>query len=629
MKKNTNFFLYFLCIPVIFIASCSKLTDRSLFQSESDYFTLSNYYDVAVNHLDLDLSVDFRTKIISGKATLKFTNPGKSDRIILDTRNLNIIKAHLDSANEDAGFSLAKLDSLRGQALTIYIKPETKSVTIEYSTTPENGAVQWLDPEQTEGKVKPFLFTQSQSILARTWIPCQDCPSIRMTYHARIKTDPELLVLMSAVNNPKEKNSKGIYEFDMPLPIPSYLMAMAIGDIEYRSISGRSGVYAEKSNIEKVAWELGDIEKMIKICESLYGPYKWERYDAIVLPPSFPFGGMENPCLTFATPTIITGDKSLVSLIAHELAHSWSGNLVTNATWDDFWLNEGFTVYFEYRITEALYGREFSEMLAQITYEDLSKEVQELGEKSPDTRLKVDLAGRDIEEAPSDIAYNKGYFFLRMIEETIGREKFDNFLEKYFHENAFHSMTTRGFINIFNRDIIKGNPYLRDKLNIEKWIYSTGIPDNCPKVESAELKKVDVILAEWNEGKALDTKDYSKWTTHHYIHFIRNLPKNINPMQMKDLDKVFNFTQSTNAEILEPWLELAIDNNYTDAFPSMEKFMMKVGRRRFIRPLYEKLCNTSAGKSMAMGIYTKAKPMYHSILKNSVDILLKDNGKTE
>ena len=365
--------------------------------------------------------------------------------------------------------------------------------------------MQWLSAQQTASKNNPFLFTQSEAILARSWVPCQDSPSIRFTYDAEVTVPANLLALMSA-SNPREKNTTGIYQFAMRQPIPSYLLALSVGDIKFHEISQRSGIYAEPSLVDTAAWEFADLEKMIAGAEALYGKYRWDQYDVIVLPPSFPFGGMENPRLTFATPTILAGDRSLTSLIAHELAHSWSGNLVTNATWDDFWLNEGFTVYFEHRIMEKLYGRDYSEMLALLALQDLHETVDDMKAKNlyGDTKLKLNLVGRNPDEGVTDIAYDKGYFFLRSIEEQHGRDKFDGFVKDYFNENAFKAMDTDGFIAYLkNYYQTKYSITIEDSF-LNAWIFTEGLPANCPKPVSTRFEKVDDFSQQWKNSGKLD-----------------------------------------------------------------------------------------------------------------------------
>jgi aminopeptidase N len=379
---------------------------------------------------------------------------------------------------------------------------------------------------------------------------------------------------MSA-ENPTEVSSDGMYQFRMPQPIPSYLLALAVGDLAFRSLGRNCGVYAEKPVIEAAAFELADTQKMIDAAETIYGPYRWGQYDILVLPPSFPFGGMENPRLTFATPTILAGDRSLVNLVAHELAHSWSGNLVTNATWNDFWLNEGFTVYFERRIMEAVYGRDYSEMLARLGMQDLEQVVEELGKDSRDTHLLLDLQGRDPDDAANKLAYEKGYFLLRLIEETVGREAFDRFLRDYFDRHAFQSMTTQQFVAELNAAF--------PNIDVEPWVNGPGIPSNAPVVKSDAFEKVEEQVRAFERGQAV--QQAANWSTHEWIHFLRHLPKPLTREQMAKLDADFHFTNSGNSEILHEWLLRAIEQRYEPAYGALEHFLLRQGRRKFLKPL--------------------------------------------
>ena len=397
--------------------------------------------EAVIKHIDLTLRVNFQKKELEGKAILTIHNIAKGNSIHLDTRDLNIASITLDN-NTPTTFELKPVTPFLGSELIVAIKPETKKVNIFYTTSPNAAALQWLNPQQTAGGKQFFLFTQSQAILARTWIPLQDSPGIRFTYDATVHCPATLMAVMSAEND-TVLHPDGVYHFHMPQPIPSYLMALAVGDLKFHSYDKRSGVFAEPVTLPKAAYEFEDLPKMIAAAEELYGPYQWGRYDVLVLPPSFPIGGMENPRLTFATPTIIAGDKSLVSLISHELAHSWSGNLVTNATWSDFWLNEGFTVYVERRIQEVLYSKQRSEMEFAIEVAELKEEMATLPGK--DQLLYVDLAGRDPEDGVTLVPYVKGALMLRAIEEEIGRDRFDPFVRGYFDQFAFQSITTAMF----------------------------------------------------------------------------------------------------------------------------------------------------------------------------------------
>lgn len=589
-----------------------------------DPHSFANTTEVSVSHLDINLFVNFETKILSGYTTLTLDHKKKTKKLTLDTRDLTIEKVTLDAKETPAVFTLGEEKKFLGKPLIITITPKTKFVKIYYKTSPTGGALQWLDPSQTSGKEKPFLFTQSQAILARTWVPCMDGPGVRMTYSATIHTRPDLVAVMSASGNSGTKTKDGVYTFQMKQPIPSYLLALAVGDLQFRPLGNRSGVYAEPTMIEKSANEFIDLEKMISAAEELYGPYRWERYDLLVLPPSFPFGGMENPRLTFATPTILAGDRSLVALVAHELAHSWSGNLVTNATWDDFWVNEGFTVYFEHRIMEKVYGKSYSEMLATLSLKDLKNTITDLGIDSPDTHLKLNLLDRDPDDAVTDIAYNKGYFFLRLMEETFGRERWDSFLKAYFNENAFSTMTTEQFLEKLDSHFqIKHSRSFSETLKISSWVYGPGLPANCPNPQSDEFDKVSVQVKSFIDGTPASKLNTQDWTTHHWLYFLRNLPDSLQLEKVIELDYAFYFTRSGNSEILSEWFQRCIKVNYETAFGPMRNYLMNVGRRKLIKPLYTELAKTPSGKAWAKEVYAKARPGYHSVSYNTIDGILK------
>jgi len=588
----------------------SNTMENTISDSETmlDVHSYADFSRANTTHIFLDLVADFDKKTLSGMAAHTIKN-NKATEIIFDTKDLNITKVVTNDKGGEVEFTLGKEDEFKGSALTISITPNTTRVEIYYSTNPSSEAVQWLSPQQTADKTHPFLFTQGEAILTRSWIPNQDSPGNKITYSARIKVPDSLTAVMSA-NTTVAKN--GVFEFEMKQPIPSYLIALAIGKLEYKSLGARSGVYAEPSMMKACYQEFEELEAMIDAAENLYGPYAWEQYDVIVLPPSFPFGGMENPRLTFATPTIIAGDKSLTSLIAHELAHSWSGNLATNATWDDFWLNEGFTVYFERRIAEALYGRDYSEMLALLGFQDLTHTLEDL--PAEDTRLKLDLEGRSPDDGMSDIAYEKGYFMLRMIEENVGREKFDSFLKTYFEFFKFKNLTTEVFLEYIHDELPA-----TQTMNLKEWIYKPGLPENCPVIVSDKFSNVDEVR---ESKRFVQTPSLTRdWTTHEWLHFIRGIDTSWNLEAFTTADGLFDFTNSTNAEIAAAWFEKSIRANYEPAYESLEAFLIKVGRRKFLTPLYRAMIETDK-KSMAKNIYKKARPNYHFVSTNTMDELL-------
>jgi leukotriene-A4 hydrolase len=567
-------------------------------------------------HLELSLAVSFEEKVLHGTATYKIKNPGGASHICFDTKGLEI--ESIESINgKPLRYSSGKEDKILGSPLKVEIGPDTRIVSFRYRTRPGSEALQWLSPGQTSGKKLPFMYTQSQAILARTWLPCQDSPGIRFTYKARICVPEGMIALMSA-ENPRSVNDSGVYVFHQTNPIPAYLMALAAGKIDFRPVGKKTGVYAEPEMIGKAAYEFSEMDAMLEAVEKLYGPYRWGRYDLLVLPPGFPFGGMENPCLTFATPTVIAGDRSLTSLVAHELAHSWSGNLVTNVTWDDFWLNEGFTVYFERRIMEEVYGRSYADMLAAIGFSELRATLSDLGEKHPDTRLKLDLKGRNPDDAVSDIAYEKGFALLKLLETSAGRQQFDSFLRKYFAENAFKSMSTEGFLRHLKQELVK-DPERYRQLKIDEWVYQAGLPDNCPDLVSERLSRVESVAATITGGRLPRS---AAWTSHEWLHFIRNLPADLTVGQMKELDSAFNFTGSGNSEVLGAWLLLSVKKNYREAFPALKSFLVNVGRRKFLTPIYRELIRTGEGRKLALEIYAKARPNYHSVATSTLDEIL-------
>jgi leukotriene A-4 hydrolase/aminopeptidase len=587
---------------------------------EKDLHSFANIEDVKISHIHLSLEVDFENKHLHGFAdlSLKFNHP--VSEVILDTRDLNIEKVMLNNlVGTDFFIGEGKADF--GSPLHIKINDATETIRIYYSTSANAHALQWLSKEQTLGKNHSFLFSQSQSILARSWVPCQDTPANRFTYSAEIKTDPQLLVLMSA-SNPTEKNPQGIYHFKMEQPVPSYLLAIAVGDLEFRPLGEKCGVYSEPFLIEKAVYEFADTEKMMHAAEELYGPYLWDRFDILVLPPSFPYGGMENPRLTFVTPTIIAGDRSLVSVIAHELAHSWSGNLVTNHYWADFWLNEGFTRYFEFRILEEIYGFQFTTMVEQLGYQSLMSIINRLGENHPDTRLALDLTNRHPDETTS-LAYDKGARFLRALEVAYGREKFDRFLKNYFSEFAFQTMTSDKFVKYLTENLIKKNQTNTSQaVKVHEWVYGTGMPDKYPVPQSKEFSKADFQRTAFLSGKPAKDLEVDGWTTQHWLHFLKALPPKVTQNQMADLDSAFKLTSSTNPEIAFAWFRQAIINDYKAAFPALENYLKSIGRLKLIAPLYRALAATHEGKNKALQIYKINKERYHPVTSADIEKIL-------
>ncbi len=587
--------------------------------------------EARVVHVDLDLTADFQSKTLKGTASLNLQTEANAKQVILDTKDLDI-QSVTDASGAPLKYTVGRGDEMMGQPLTIELPQGAQRVVVHYQTQKGGKALQWLDPSQTAGKQKPFLFSQGEEINTRTWIPTQDSPSIRQTYSARIVVPSDLVAVMSADRlTPKGEpvaghSSQRAFRFNMDKPVAPYLIAIAIGDIGFKAEGNRTGVYAERAMLDKAAFEFADMQQMLDAAEKLYGPYRWGRYDVLVLPPSFPYGGMENPTLTFATPTVLAGDRSLVSLVAHELAHSWSGNLVTNATWEDFWLNEGFTVYFENRIMEAVYGKDRADMLKVLGYQDLQDTIKQLDADGHDewTRLHPDLKGVDPDDYYNQVPYEKGAAFLRLLEAKFGRKKFDAYLKGYFQRYAFKSMTTDAFLVDLRDHLLHNDDDLEKSLKVHAWLYDKGLPDNLEPPTSPVFDTVADTAKAFLGGQDPKTLDVSGYTTQHWQYFLGQMPDTLTNDQMASLDNAFQFTRTHNSEILFAWLQLAIKHHYQPAMPALHDFLLSQGRMKFCTPLYRSLMQQPTwGPEMARRIYAEAKPGYHEITRSSVENVLK------
>jgi aminopeptidase N len=590
-----------------------------------DPHSFANIDAVRVTHAHLDLAVSFERRELSGFVELKVERVDPDARkLVLDTRDLTIESVlAIDARHQYAPtpFKLAARDPIFGSALSIDLPASAERVRVHYRTSPEASGLQWLEPALTAGKRQPFLFSQSQAIHARSWVPIQDTPAVRFSYSARITTPKGLLARMSADNNPLD-GADGDYRFTMEQPIPSYLLAIAVGELKFAPLGERSGVYAEPSMLDAAAHEFADTERMIEITESLYGPYRWGRYDLLVLPPSFPFGGMENPRLTFLTPTVIAGDRSLVALIAHELAHSWSGNLVTNTNWNDFWLNEGFTTYVENRIVEAAFGVERADMERQLAERDLDEELPTLA--LADTHLRLDLAGRDPDDGLTDVAYTKGMTFLRLLEQRFGREVFDPFVRAWFDRNAFGTVDTNDFLAFLKSELLDRHPGKISGEEIAAFIDGPGYPDFAPRTVAARFEALDAMRDRWLASEVdLATLDTSAWSTQEWIRLIEGLPADIAVERMAALDSAFELSGTGNSEVAFAWYIKAIERDYRPAFAPMQDFLERIGRRKFVLPLYTALMQQPAHQQLAREIYAKARSGYHPITRASVDEVVK------
>jgi len=622
MKKIQIF-----CVLILLatISACNHQTKKASNNIivGKDYHSYANVDEVIITHTDLTFAINFDDNTIDGsnKISYKRIKDG-AKTIVLDSRNLTIhgiTSVAKDGNSLPLNWKFGQTDPALGKAIIIDLpKGDDSQIVVNYKTSPKATGLQWLKPEQTSDKKHPFLYSQSQAIHARSWIPLQDSPQVRHTYSATVTLNRNLRPVMSAYNDPKIKKGAKSYHFDMPQAIPSYLIALGVGNLEYKAISHRSGVWAEPSILDAATEEFSETENMMQAGESLYGKYAWETYELLILPASFPFGGMENPRLSFITPTVIAGDKSLVSLIAHELAHSWSGNLVTNATWRDLWLNEGFTTYFESRITETVKGKSIMDMEAVLSYQSLVEEMQDLSEK--DQKLALDLRGQDPDDAFSNVPYDKGRMMLDWLENAFGREKFDDFVKTYFNHFAFQSITTESFMKYIEANLINKYPNIVSMDQLNQWVYQPGIPDTAVLHETDLFNQIDLLTKQWINNE-INTSQLptNEWNTQQWLYFLNNLPETFDHDSMVELDSHLNLTDSKNSEIAHIWFLLSIQNNYKKSFDKIEKYLTNIGRRKLIVPLYRELAKSDEHKSWGQKVYNNARSGYHSIAQATID----------
>jgi leukotriene-A4 hydrolase len=568
----------------------------------------------------LFLRVDFAGKKLHGRARLTLDKP-TAGTLDLDARDLAIERICTEQGDA-IPFGLAAADPVLGSKLSVDLPAATEAFDVYYATSPTSSALQWLEPSQTAGGAHPYLFSQCQAIHARALVPVQDTPRARVRLAAEIEVEKPLRVVMAASmdgEKPGSDDTTSTWLFHMPQPIPPYLIALAAGNIHAQEVGPRSAVYAEPEVLQKAAWEFGGVEDMITTAEGLFGPYPWERFDLLCMPPSFPYGGMENPRLTFLTPTLLAGDRSQVNVVAHELAHSWTGNLVTNADMEHFWLNEGFTVYAERRILEALEGEEFVALHAAIGRAGLAGAVKRFGDDSPHTRLRTELEGVDPDEVFSLVPYEKGFLLVRLIHETVGQLRFDAFLKAYIERFRFESITTEQWEAFMEEQL----PGVLAQVDAEAWLRSPGVPANEPTFASDRKTAVDVLAAAWGEGQRPTPESVASWSPEEWLLYLQGMPNEIDLNDCKSLDETFALTAQGNSEILVAWLVIAVASDYEPAIDRACTFLEEMGRMKYLKPLYTVLAANPNTKERARALFDKVRPTYHPIAQMVVETVLK------
>lgn len=571
-----------------------------------------------IKHIDFYIQVDFTSRTLDVEATYQTEAP-ISGSMHLDTFKIEMAEAHVNGRKLEWQFD--QHDEIVGDRLHLKGFENDSSFTLKFKTSPDARALQWMSPSQTAGGTHPFLFSQCQAINARSIFPCQDTPSVRFTYSAEVEVPKELTAVMAA-EQARGPEGSGMFIFNMPQPIPSYLFAIAVADLEFRELGPRTGIYAEPKIIDAAAWEFAETEKTIVEAEKLLGPYLWGRYDMLVLPPSFPFGGMENPRLTFLTPTAILGTRGQVNLITHELAHAWTGNLVTNATWQDFWLNEGWTTYAEQRITEILEGKDAVDLNAVYDEKRTVEIIQRAGVDSPLTCLKIPGNEKDADSMTSQLAYTKGCFFIRECEYAVGRERFDAFIQKYMKSFQFQSLTTEGFLDFLKQHL----PEVFEKVDVDTWVYKPGMPETWHKPHSHLFDEVEKALVDLAQG-ILPTKEQVKdWHRYQMLSFLQGLPEKISVEQCKQLENVLELERRNDDHFFSYFYAVCIASGYKEVMPRVEKFFEQIGRMLYLFPVGRALIETDWTREQARPLFEKVREKQHPMTVAAMDRLLKAAG---
>jgi len=623
-----------------FVVVCSLLLiscgEKDTYDPAHDYFTFANTEQFVTRHIALDLEVDFEAEVLRGSVVLHMiVLDASADQIILDTRDINVDSVVFLKANGDnqiATFNMGASDDVLGTPLIISVPANIGTsadiaVRVAYKTSPHASALQWLPPELTAGGDHPMMFSQSQSIHARSWVPLQDTPAVRVTYEALIRTPGDLLAVMSA-NNDSLTPRHGEYQFDMPQPIPSYLLAIAVGNFYFAPLGEDTGVYTEPELLDASVYEFASTQDMLDVAENRFGPYQWGRYDLLVLPPSFPFGGMENPRLSFITPSLLAGDRSLVSVIAHELAHSWSGNLVTNATWRDGWLNEGMTSYLESRLMEIIYDKDRVDEERVLGYEELLLDFDRVPVERQGLAPRLDSG--DADSVQGTIHYHKGQLFLEYLENGFGRDFFDPFILGYFDHFAFQTLTTEVFLDYLDENLLKKYEGVISREQAEVWMYQPGLPDGAPIPSSSTLNEAAVLAAAWAIGEAtLQDLPVEQWSPQALIHFINSLPADLPHDKVMSLDWSLGLSDTRNAEIARTWFIQVAKRRFEPAYDALKAHLNRYGRARLVTPIYGALATNGHDAELAYSMFEQARSAYHPLTISYIESALKSAAEKQ
>ncbi|MBI4914014.1 MAG: leukotriene A4 hydrolase C-terminal domain-containing protein [Acidobacteria bacterium] len=576
----------------------------------ADPFSHANPRDVAITHLALDLDLDFRSRSLGGQVVLHLarSSPRGVQDLVLDTQDLvirTVAAVRRGRPDEPLPYVLGASDPVLGAPLRISLPPGVRALRVAYRSGERAGALQWLDGPQTRSG-RPFLYTQSGTIHARSWIPLQDSPGQRFTWEARVRVPEGLVPVMSG----ELRSRRGsISRFRMTRPVPAYLLSLAVGDLGFQAWGPRTGIHAERPLLPSAHREFRDMPRMLRVAERLFGPYRWGRSDLLVMPPAFPYAGVENPTLTFVSPALLVGDRSGASTIAHELAHAWAGNLVTQATWNDVWLNEGLTVYLERRLVEALFGKARAEEEAVLGRQQLLEDFSSL--PPADQRLRVDFRSRHPDQVLSTVPYEKGYLFFVMLERRSGRASLDAFLRRLFRDCAFRSLSTSQFLERLEAELPGPTG---------AWIEEAGLPPDAPWLGSEALDAADPAAKRLGEGSlAPENLPARTWSPRQWAWFLAGIGPSLDASRLGALDHAWHLTRSRNPTVLVPWLVLGVRGGHAPAVARAEEILGSAGGGRTLRLLYDAMLALPDGPARVGRIFAQARDRYHPLVASSLE----------
>ena len=586
----------------------------------------ASYTDLAqgkIKHINFRIVVDFSTRMLEIEANYQMQEPVHGS-LYLDSFKIDLKQARMNGLELEWEFDAR--DDILGERLHLKGLDGDSTFTLMFHASPEARALQWLNAAQTAGGKSPFLYSQCQAIHARSIFPCQDTPSVRFTYSAEVEV-PQGLIAVMAAEQVEVRDGTGhgyatLFRFKMPQPIPSYLFALAVGNLVFREFGPRTGIYAEPEIIEAAAWEFAENEIKMNEAEKLLGPYLWGRYDLLVLPPSFPYGGMENPRLTFLTPTSILGTRGQTSLITHELAHAWTGNLVTNATWQDFWLNEGWTTYAESRITEVLEGKDVEDLRAAFSEKQLIAVMERIGMDSPHTCLKLPGDEKDADSFTTIIPYYKGCFFLKECEYAVGRKRFDAFIQKYMASFQFQSLTTEAFLDFLKAEL----PEVFEKVNVHKWVYEPGLPEEWHRPKSHLYDEVQEVLHDYEQGMRPAQQQVQDWHRFQNFSFLQGWPEKIPTEDCQYFEDILELEKRNDAGYYSFFYATCIASGYEAVLPRVEQFMGEIGRMLYILPIVRAMIEADWSRGYIRPLFEQVRGRHHQITVYAIEGLLKRAG---